>query len=173
MMIKLYKKVGDQFHYWEAWNRGGDIVIHRGRVGERGETEAVPLPHGATAEDSIESLAIQSRSQGYVEADEEEPFWITITYKLTTAWGAVEDLERRHKIEELLNEELGWTGNGMCDGGDIGSYEMCIACIAIDYQIAVQSILSVLKNIDALSGATIAVRRSDDDDEIVVWPERQ
>ncbi|HWO95772.1 MAG TPA: hypothetical protein VNM45_05450 [Bacillus sp. (in: firmicutes)] len=36
-----------------------------------------------------------------------------------------EALERRHMVEDLMNECLGWTENDFSDGGGIGT-ETCI-----------------------------------------------
>jgi len=36
-------------------------------------------------------------------------------------FGTVSDLDKRHKLEGVLNELLGWTGLGHVDGSSIGS----------------------------------------------------
>lgn len=35
-----------------------------------------------------------------------------------------------------MNETLGWTGLGHCDGGSIGSGTMEICCLVADFEIA-------------------------------------
>ncbi|WP_201778926.1 hypothetical protein [Rhodopirellula islandica] len=35
-----------------------------------------------------------------------------------------------------MNETLGWTGLGHCDGGSIGSGTMETCCIVVDFEIA-------------------------------------
>jgi hypothetical protein len=46
--------------------------------------------------------------------------------------GSTADLDKRVAVEELMNEGLGWTGLGHCDGGDIGSGTMKIFCYVAD-----------------------------------------
>ena len=50
--------------------------------------------------------------------------------------GTAADLSKRHKLEERLNETLGWTGLGMCDGGSIGSGTMEVCCFVVDFALA-------------------------------------
>jgi hypothetical protein len=35
-------------------------------------------------------------------------------------FGTEQDLDKRHKLEERMDEVLGWTGPGHTDGGSIG-----------------------------------------------------
>jgi hypothetical protein len=45
-----------------------------------------------------------------------------------------------------MNEVLGWTGLGHCDGGSIGSGTMEVCCMVVDVDIATRVIESDLKN---------------------------
>ena len=56
------------------------------------------------------------------------------------------DLEKRVKLEERMNETLGWTGLGLCDGGSIGSGTMEICNFVVDFNIAKNVIENDLKN---------------------------
>jgi hypothetical protein len=47
-----------------------------------------------------------------------------------------ESLENADKIEEKMNETLGWTGLGHCDGGSIGSGTMEVCNFVIDFEVA-------------------------------------
>jgi hypothetical protein len=54
---------------------------------------------------------------------------VTIQYDLAAGgFGTKDDLDRRHRIEDLLRENLRATNNGDCDGGEIGNGEMIIFC---------------------------------------------
>ena len=68
---------------------------------------------------------------------------MAITFKLKT-WGTPEDLDRREKYRNFINEHLGWTGNGRCDDGDIGSGEMTLYADVVDPYLAVKTIPSDL-----------------------------
>ncbi len=59
--------------------------------------------------------------------------------------GTTEDLNKRHKLEERMNERLGWTGLGECDGGSIGSGTMEVCNYVIDFDIAKKVIEDDLK----------------------------
>ena len=50
--------------------------------------------------------------------------------------GTTEDLDKRHRLEERMNETLGWTGLGNCDGGSIGSGTMEVCCLVVDFIVA-------------------------------------
>jgi hypothetical protein len=58
--------------------------------------------------------------------------------------GAPEDLDRREKYRNFINEHLGWTGNGRCDDGDIGSGEMTLFANVVDPYLAIKTIPSDL-----------------------------
>jgi hypothetical protein len=41
-------------------------------------------------------------------------------YRHIDGFGSDRDIDKRHRLEERLNELLGWTGLGHVDGGSIG-----------------------------------------------------
>ena len=51
-------------------------------------------------------------------------------------FGTDKDLDKRHALENRMNELLGWTGLGACDGGSIGSGSMEIVNFVVDYDMA-------------------------------------
>lgn len=59
--------------------------------------------------------------------------------------GSKEDVEKRHRLEDRMNETLGWTGLGNCDGGSIGSGTMEVCCFVVDFEIAKKVIEKDLK----------------------------
>ena len=75
----------------------------------------------------------------------------------------------RHGVEDILNECLGWTGNGHCDGGDIGSGTINAYSFVVDPYLAKDSIVNALKKHAIMAGAIIAIQRGEDYE--VVWPE--
>lgn len=52
----------------------------------------------------------------------------------------------RERIEALLDEALGWTGNGLCDGSESGSGRVDFISLVVDTQAAVETIVTTLRN---------------------------
>ena len=52
------------------------------------------------------------------------------------AWGHRRTLKKRHRLEERMNETLGWSGLGACDGGSIGSGTMEVCNFVVDFETA-------------------------------------
>ncbi len=85
--------------------------------------------------------------------------------------GSGRDLDKEQVIEELMNECLGWTGLGNCDGHDIGSGTLNIFCDVVDGPASEQIVIECLKENSQLDGAVIARReRVGDESYIVFWP---
>ena len=156
-MLKLYKQGRGGMRYWEAWARGVWVVVHEGKLGERGKVRHLEPQEGKTPEQMIAKAAETPRSKGYSEIPMEEHYQVVVQYRLET-WGSSEDLAKAHKIEGLLNECLGWTGNGHCDGNDIGSGSMNIYSVVVDPQLAVETIITELREQGLLERAVVAVR---------------
>ena len=159
-MLKLYKRGRTGIRYWEAWASLPMVVVHEGKLGERGKTRQLLLEDERTPEEFINALAQKSRDKGYAEIPREEQYQLVVQYPLTT-WGSAKDLSKSHKIESLFNECLGWTGNGRCDGNDIGSGTMNIFSIVIDPKIAGATLVEELRRNDLLEGAVVAVREGE------------
>lgn len=50
-------------------------------------------------------------------------------------FGTERDLDKRHRLEDHINEVLGWTDHGHVDGGSIGSKTMEAGCTVCDVDI--------------------------------------
>jgi hypothetical protein len=166
-MIKLYKKQKDTILYWEAWENEGDVIVHTGTIGDRGQTRTVRAPGKKNADTIIREEAKTPRQDGFRELRDDELFSFVIQYRLAT-WGSGEDLTNRNSVEDVLNECLGWTGNGHCDGGDIGSGSMNIFCFVVDPQVALRSTLEWLREKELDKDVIIAYMK--EDDFVVLWP---
>jgi hypothetical protein len=158
-MLKLYKRSRGVTRYWEAWvhDVGVWVVVHEGRLGERGKAKLVKPREGKTPEQAIAEAAEKPRAKGYAEIPIDEQFQVVVQYRLKT-WGSVEDLDKSHEIERRFNECLGWTGNGFCDGNDIGSGCLNIFSLVVDPQLAVRTMIAELRKLRLLRGAVIAAR---------------
>jgi hypothetical protein len=167
-MIEIYKRDRDGCHYWRAWRHQRIVVLNWGKVGERGRTHQIRLKKGQAAKAVIEEAARKPIAEGYGAIDPEEYDTVVVQYQLA-GWGSVDDLDRRRKIEEVLNECLASTCNGFCDGGDLGSGEMNLYCLVIDPSAVRNAIVSALKKNRFLKGAVIAVREGET--YRVIWPD--
>lgn len=167
-MITLYKRNGDGMDYWQAWRHERLVILHWGRLGDKGRTRQIRIRKGQTAKALIEEAARQPRAEGYTAFDEDEYQQVAVQYR-TAGWGSVGDLDKRHRIEDLLDECLAWTCNGFCDGGDIGSGAINIFCLVIDPEAAKNTLVKTLKRNRLLKGAVIAVREGES--YRVLWPE--
>jgi hypothetical protein len=163
----LYKRGRGGIRYWEAWARGLWGVVHEGKLGERGKVKHLEPQKGKTPDQIIAEAAEKPRAKGYAEIPGEEKYQVVVQYRLKT-WGSVEDLDRAYEIEHLFNECLGWTGNGFCDGNDIGSGCLNIFSIVIDPQLAAETMIAELQKQELLDGAIVAARY--DEEYRVLYP---
>jgi hypothetical protein len=158
-MLKLYKQVPSGILYWETWEDGRSHVMHWGLVGDRGEqSETNDIK-------SVEHEIAMRRADGYSERENLPQ--LVLQYRLE-GWGNTVDIDRRDRIEGLMNEALGWTGLGHCDGGDIGSGTINVFCFVVDAQLGLACILEALNGTGELEGLVVAERR--DEDYRVVHP---
>lgn len=166
-MVKLYRTSGGVTEYWEAWFTASEVTIHWGKLGEEGESREIPFEAGLHPSEIIKREAKSPRAAGFKPRKPNELHSIVIQYKVEGR-GSVNDHDRRVRVEALMNECLGWSGLGHCDGGDMGSGQMNVFCNVVDAAIAERAIVSDLKKHGLLEGAVIAERK--EDDAKVLWP---
>lgn len=168
-MIKLVKEVDNELMYWEAWKDGKTLTVHYGVVGDTGETEEVKLKLFEKAEKVMEKLAEEKLNEGYEVLDEEELIEFVVQYPYEEN-EMEEALDKRQIVEDLMNECLGWTGNGSSDGGDIGSGSTNVFNYVIDVEKALKTTIDELSNKKLLDNVKIAYL--DEDEEYVsLYPE--
>ena len=163
-MIKLYK-AGDDLRYWEAWSTDTEVTVHWGVAGHVGETREFQLKPGENPNAIIAREAKQPKKDGYRKMPASKLQRLVIQYRVS-GMGEVYDLDKRAKVEELLNECLGWKGLGHCDGGDLGSGTMNVFCFVVDAKTAVPHVLEELKASGMIDGAIVAIG----EEAKVVWP---
>lgn len=145
-MLKLYKNIDGQLHYWETWEEDDKTgIIHWGKVGDHGQTEEIRSKFLLSFKKFIRRETLKKLKEGYTKIEEDKWSFLEIEY-IIDEFGTEEDLQKRHLLEEKMNDLLGWTGLGECDGGSIGSGTMEVGCIVANYDIAKKIIVDNLKN---------------------------
>ena len=135
-MLKLYKFTDDKKEYWETWDNGnGTHEVHWGELGTRGESKSIKSSLIKKAEAIIQKEIDSLVSQGYRPIEDDGHATLLIEYAVD-GMGTEQDIEKRHRLEERMNEALGWTGLGACDGGSIGSGTMEVCNYVVDFDIA-------------------------------------
>jgi predicted DNA-binding WGR domain protein len=135
-VLKLYKRTPQSSDYWETWSDGkGTHTVHWGALGTQGQTKQVKSSLFRRAETSIQKEIDRLIAQGFSQLDDEEHATLLIEYNVD-GMGSPADLDKRHRLEELMNDTLGQTGLGWCDGGSIGSGSMEVFCYVVDFDLA-------------------------------------
>lgn len=158
-MLKLYKSVKDRIHYWEIWKQNTKLVVHTGWVGHWGKTKKVDIAPGESERTAIKRYAVTPRENGYAPISDDEHKVLIVQYAVE-GWGDGDDLTFREEVYELMNEDLGWTGNGRALGGDVGSGTINVFARVIDPVLAVNSLVLRLKKAKKLEGVVIAASTS-------------
>lgn len=144
-MLKLYKSIGNQLYYWETWDKDSKTaIIHWGIVGQKGQTKEVKSSLLSNFRKIVHKEINEKIKEGYTEFSEDKTSFLEIEY-IVDGFGTEQDLEKRHRLEEKMDEVLGWTGLGHTDGGSIGSGTMEVGCIVVDFDIAKNVIEESLK----------------------------
>lgn len=159
-MNKLYRKAEDGIHYWETWEVDGVHTVHWGKVGERGQEKEFRNFLLRSAAKTVQAQIEEKTAEGYEELPEEEWQSLLIEYAVS-GMGSPTDLDKRHRLEERLNETLGWTGLGHCDGGSKGSGTMEVCCLVVDFEVAAKVIEADLQGTEFADYTRIY--REDDD----------
>ncbi|HRG01330.1 MAG TPA: hypothetical protein PKZ75_09450 [Bacteroidia bacterium] len=145
-MLKLYKRIDNDIHYWETWDKDEKTgVVHWGVVGQRGQDKEIKSGLFTNFRKDIQKEIDIYSEDGYEEVDIDDHFTLLIEFKVD-GMGTPEDVEKRTRLQDRMNETLGWTGLGHCDGGSIGSGTMEVCCFVIDFDIAKSVIEQDLKN---------------------------
>jgi len=144
-MLKLYKNINGQLHYWETWDvneKSG--MIHWGIVGEKGQDKVIESGLFSNFTKKIQSEVDVLVKDGYHQIEDEDHSILLIEYQVD-GMGTPQDIDKRTRLQSRMDDTLGWTGLGNCDGGSIGSGTMEVACFVVDFKIAKDIIEKDLK----------------------------
>lgn len=135
-MLKLYRFSESETEYWETWeDTDSSHTVHWGELGTRGQSKTIQSTPSHPATTIIQEEIDAHIETGFSEVDPDEHAVLMIEYAVD-GFGSPSDLEKRHKLEERMNETLGRTGLGACDGGSIGSGTMEVCCFVVNFEIA-------------------------------------
>lgn len=144
-MTKLYRLAADSKEYWETWdNEDGTHIVHWGVLGTQGQSKTIKNRLFRKAEKIINEEAEAFKALGFREIDDDDLSILIIEFPVNDM-GDTDDLDKRHKLENRMNETLGWTGLGHCDGGSIGSGSMEVCCMVVDFEVAKTAISADLQ----------------------------
>jgi hypothetical protein len=141
---KLYMRIDGALHYHEAWEHAGTITEHWGVIGEIGTVKEHVAPRVGKAK-ALKKLLQPAIDRGFAPIDQDEMSIVLVEY-VVDGFGSKSDIEKRHELEDLLDELLGWTGLGHCDGGSTGSGTMEACCIVVDADVAIRLLEAELRS---------------------------
>jgi hypothetical protein len=145
-MLKLYKNINNTLHYWETWDKDEKTgIVHWGIIGSRGESKEVKSTLLENFRKKIQKEITIKSKEGFGEIDIDDHYTLLIEFAVD-GMGSPEDLEKRTRLQSKMNETLGWTGLGHCDGGSIGSGTMEVCCYVVDFDTAKKMIEQDLKS---------------------------
>ena len=119
-------------------------IVHWGKVGETGENKELKSGFFGDYKKTVQNEIQKKRSEGYKEIADDDHSFLEIE-QVVDGFGTEEDLDKRHRLEEVMDEFLGWNGLGYCDGGSIGSGTMEVGCVVVDFDTAKRAIGEHLK----------------------------
>jgi hypothetical protein len=139
-MLKLYRFSESTKEYWETWeDEDGGHTVHWGILGTVGASKTVKSTATHSARESIQEEIDALLAQGFVPIDPDDHLVLLIEYAVN-GMGTQVDIDKRHRLEDRMNETLGWTGLGACDGGSIGSGTMEVCAFVVDFELAKKAI---------------------------------
>lgn len=171
-MIQLIKQNGSNTLYQTIYTEGRLIIQHQGIVGEWVSEENVReirVSRFKRLGVQILRLVEEFKRQGYHEVNETDYQELIVQFPYDEGQAEVA-LERRHMMEEMIDEGLLHTGNGYCEGGDIGSGTTNIFYHVLDVEAAVSLIFEGMKEHDVRGEPIIAI--SEGEAYTVLYPER-
>ncbi len=158
---KLYKRIKGVLHYEKAWTHEGSVTHHWGKVGQEGKFSQSPL-EGKRPYDVVQTVLAKAMARGFAEIPNEKLQGFIVQYKIDE-FGAAEDLNKLHALEDRLDEMLERLGLGYCDGNSIGSGTMEVFCYVVDLPLAMERVKEILSEAPYAKDATITLLENDDD----------
>ena len=135
-MLTLYKEIDNAIHYWTTFDKDDKTgIIYWGVVGKRGSIREIKSGFFLNFKGRIKRMIDKKIKSGFSEFAKESYVMLEIEFMID-GFGTEEDIDKRHRLEELLEEIMLWSGLGYCNGGSIGSGTMEAGCCVANYEIA-------------------------------------
>ncbi|MDJ0365920.1 hypothetical protein QMK33_12220 [Hymenobacter sp. H14-R3] len=161
-MIKLYTKQDGILHYWETWDKTPKSgIIHWGIVGERGSTKMVRASGQTKFRALIQEAIDMKRVEGFTESETESILVIEYEAKVMNATR----LKKLHRLEERLDQLMGWTGLGHADGNGFGFGKMDVSVTVVNFEIAKSIIEYDLESTEFAKYLSISQVETDEEDD--------
>jgi hypothetical protein len=94
IMLKLYKRIDNEIHYWETWDEDEKTgVVHWGVVGQRGQDKEIKSGLFTSFRNDIQKEIDKVIADGFQEVDIDEHYTLLIEFKVE-GMGTPEDVER-------------------------------------------------------------------------------
>ena len=132
--VPLISKVDGFIDYYCFFADDGTLTSVNVYRDKHGADESVRIA-ASFVEQNIAKFLDPWRAEGYAEVEPTDEWILEVVYPVD-GFGTEADLDKRHALQDLLNEELGWTGLGHVDGGSTGSGTMEVACFVVDPELA-------------------------------------
>lgn len=166
-MHKLYKQEKGVTLYAEFWiNEDASVSLHEGELGDVGETRVIEKI--ASPVIYIEQLQSEYKKKGYAPADDNMTE-IVVQYQ---SRGDEDNEELLEMFEAELNNLLGWTGNGHCEGGDVVDNVISLFCQVIDQRIALGAIVDIFDENELLANLMISAPNDETEEYEILFPSR-
>lgn len=145
MTIKLYKTEGRKFvAYHEAFVYKNKLCQHWGPLGASGEHSSRAPNRIISEKEDLNVALADARADGFKEIPLSEHKVVLVEYEIQ-GMGDKKDLLKITSLFDVLQNILGETGLGHCDGHSIGSGTMEAACFVVDAEVAMATISAGLK----------------------------
>ncbi len=109
-MLKLYKIINDSKSYWETWEHEGVHTVHWGTLGTQGESKEIKSTIFKKATTKIQKEIDQMVANGFRAIELEDHFTLLVEFEVD-GMGCGEDVEKRYRLQDRMDETLGWTGS--------------------------------------------------------------
>ena len=147
-MYKLLKRTKDEFLFHEVWEEDSMVVEHFGEVGDPGERRVHPIPPDSDEDQVMESILRPVAAKGFEEVEDDELIRVHVEQS-RTGKGDEADLEKRHELEDQLDDLLGETGLGHCGGGEFTDESVFAYIFVVDAAIAGEVVANTLDELKA------------------------